>query len=517
MTYQHHNLRKQNDLENKSKTLEAAIAYNKANKARLKVLLSQTSNNQETFDQLKAYDLFLDSQLITFSRQLEEIKKELLARQSNQPWNPQKKKITFEDIYGMEREKEELSDLITYLKVDQPSLVNFDRIKPRGYLLYGPPGTGKSFLMKALCEETGTYYLEVDPSRFDKTYVGEVNEELEKIWKEAEEHEKCIIFMDEISGLANRENRGDSKVAANIVNNLLLKLDGFKSNEKKIILMAATNHLNQVDAALKNRFSKIIKIDVIKDEEIEGFFKHQLRNYQISYHTFTYLKEMANRCKGKGYSNRELTQFLDNAYQKTFKYQQQNPLHNVMLPSDLEEVLDFKQGISKTSSQIQEHRLASEKTYQDWTKGLKTHLPKKKDMTEVTKHYYFTTLSWPGHDEPSDILSFVRKPFIQWETDEGSPAFGWSTFDEEVGSNTEISGCLKDMQCEKAHGQFTFSYKGPQYLLEEDKDYYIGKARLPYDPNNQIGTGSTKEYHLHFNPVRHTLSVYTKKMNTKVN
>ncbi|WCA22371.1 hypothetical protein [Candidatus Phytoplasma oryzae] len=119
--------------------------------------------------------------------------------------------------------------------------------------------------------------------------------------------------------------------------------------------------------------------------------------------------------------------------------------------------------------------------------------------------------------EPSDILPFVKNPFIKWETDEGSPAFGWSTFDREVGSNTEISHYLKDMQCEKGHGQFTFSYKGPQYLLEEDKDYYIGEARLAYDPNNQIGTGSTKEYYLHFNPVRHTLSVYTKKMNTKVN
>lgn len=271
LIYQNNNLQKQTELEHKSNVLETAIIYNQANKAKVRNLLSQTETDKAAFDNLKAYDLFLDNQLITFSHQLEELKKELNARQLNQPWDPQKKKVSFEDVYGMEQEKEELSDLIAYLKADYPSLVNFDQIKPRGYLLYGPPGTGKSFLMKALCEETGAYYLEVDPSRFDKTYVGEGNEELEKIWKEAEEHQKCIIFMDEISGLANRESRGDNKVAVNIVNNLLLKLDGFKSSEKKIVLMAATNYLDQVDEALKNRFSKMIKIDLIQDTEIEGF------------------------------------------------------------------------------------------------------------------------------------------------------------------------------------------------------------------------------------------------------
>ncbi|WBL31319.1 ATP-binding protein [Candidatus Phytoplasma sacchari] len=96
--------------------------------------------------------------------------------------------------------------------------------------------------------------------RFDKTYVGEGNEELEKIWKEAEAHEKSIIFIDEISGLANRETKSDNKVAINIVNNLLLKLDGFKSSEKKIILIAATNHLNQVDTALKTALVKLLKL-----------------------------------------------------------------------------------------------------------------------------------------------------------------------------------------------------------------------------------------------------------------
>ncbi|WBL31616.1 AAA family ATPase [Candidatus Phytoplasma sacchari] len=524
LTYQHNyhnNFQKQGYLEQKSKTLEEVIVYNQANKARIKFLLSQNRNNKDTFDQLKDYYLFLDSQLIIFSHKLEEIRKEFENNRLDQPWLNHKKKITLEDVYGMEQEKEELADLIAYLKVDQPSLVNFEQIKPRGYLLYGPPGTGKSFLMKALCEETEAYYLEVDPSRFDKTFIGEGNEELERIWEEAEKHNKCIIFIDEISGLANRENISHyggehSKIAFNILNNLLLKLDGFKSSDnKKIILMGATNHLSQIDPALRSRFSKIIKINLIQDAEIEGFLKHQLRNYQISYHTFNHLKEIANRCQGKGYSNRDLTKFLDNAYQKTFKYQQQNPLHSIMLPSDLDEVLDFQQGIKKTLSQIKEHRLACEKEYQDWLKEIESYLPKKKDLTEVSKKYSFNTLTWPDPDEePSDILSFVKQPFQKWFTDANQYAFNNATL-MLTHETTMLSKYITFMKCEEAPGYFWFVYEGPQYLLDEDKDYYIGDAELPYDPNNQVGIDSTKKYYLHFNPCKNQIMVYDKKFNTE--
>ncbi|WP_318839887.1 ATP-binding protein [Paulownia witches'-broom phytoplasma] len=78
------------------------------------------------------------------------------------------------------------------------------------------------------------HYIELEPSKFDKTYVGEGNEELEKIWQEAENHDKTIIFIDEISGLANREDNQSNKTSINIVNNLSTKLDGFKRSNKKL-------------------------------------------------------------------------------------------------------------------------------------------------------------------------------------------------------------------------------------------------------------------------------------------
>ncbi|MGE9276598.1 MAG: AAA family ATPase [Candidatus Phytoplasma pruni] len=299
----------------------------------------------------------------------------------------------------MEREKEALKDLVYYFKSDQ-KLVNFDKVTPRGYLLYGPPGTGKSYLMKALCGEAGdVHFIEIEPSKFDKTYVGEGNEELEKIWAEAEQYDKTIIFIDEISGLANREDKNTSQTASNIVNNLLTKLDGFKKSDKKIILMGATNHLEKIDSALRSRFSEEIKIDLIKDAEIAKFLKFLVKPFQISYHTFLHLDEIAKRCENKHYSNRDLTGLIEGAYyKKTNRYKYENPLeHEVMLPSDLDEVLDSKQNIVKSQEEITQRRKACEEQYATWKKGLQKYLPKSKDMTKVQEVYTFYGLEGLGY------------------------------------------------------------------------------------------------------------------------
>lgn len=92
-------------------------------------------------------------------------------------------------------------------------MLGYQNVKPTGILLYGSSGTGKSYLIEAVCGETGTHFIELEPSKLDKTYVGEGNEELEKIWAEAESKDKCIIFVDEISGLANREDKNTNQTA----------------------------------------------------------------------------------------------------------------------------------------------------------------------------------------------------------------------------------------------------------------------------------------------------------------
>ncbi|WCA22389.1 hypothetical protein [Candidatus Phytoplasma oryzae] len=118
--------------------------------------------------------------------------------------------------------------------------------------------------------------------------------------------------------------------------------------------------------------------------------------------------------------------------------------------------------------------------------------------------------------EPNNILSFIQKPFSQWINKYNQDAFYEATFIKT--QDSLLFSYLKDFDIKKligkdVHDYLFFRFKGPRYFLEEDKDYYIGKANLNYDEKNPLI--KRKEYHLHFNPVRNTLSVYTHKFNTK--
>ncbi|MGL9688132.1 MAG: AAA family ATPase, partial [Candidatus Phytoplasma sp. TWB_XP] len=153
-------------INKKIQILEEAMALNNANKNNIKDLMIQNKDNVEEFQNLKSYDLFLGGQLIKFDKQIKQLQEEIKTLQNNIPFHPPKQQIMFSDVYGMKQEKEELEDLVEYFQDDNTSMVNFDKLIPRGYLLYGPPGTGKSFLIKALCNELGIHYIELEPSRF---------------------------------------------------------------------------------------------------------------------------------------------------------------------------------------------------------------------------------------------------------------------------------------------------------------------------------------------------------------
>ncbi|WP_341266699.1 AAA family ATPase [Candidatus Phytoplasma fraxini] len=276
--------------------LRDAMVYNEEEKEKISQLLTQENTNQEETKKLRNYRLFLDNQLISFDKRLQKILRDIANIQKNEIETIKKKPKTLDSVYGMEAEKEKFANILHYLKGEK-NVLGYQNVKPMGILLYGPPGTGKNHLIETICGETGTHYIELEPSRLDKTYVGEGNEELEQIWQEAEEHDKAIIFIDEISGLANREDKNTSQTASNIINNLLTKLDGFKKSEKKIILMGATNHLEKIDSALRSRFQQEIAINSFNKEEIPGFLKYLIlaNNYRISYHTLNYLHTLVDK------------------------------------------------------------------------------------------------------------------------------------------------------------------------------------------------------------------------------
>ncbi|AGL90105.1 ATP-binding protein [Candidatus Phytoplasma australiense] len=499
--------------------LQQAINYNNANKENIKELIIKHQDNPQEVQNLKSYDLFLDGQLVQFDKQIKQLQNEIEAIKNPNIEKIAKKQITFKDVYGMESEKEELEDLIFYFKESNNNLVNFDKIRPKGYLLYGPPGTGKTFLLKALSNECNAYFIEFEPSKLDKTYVGEGVEEWEKIWMEAERHDKTIIFIDEISGMANREDKNSNKTSINIVNNILTKLDGFNRSDKKIVLMGATNHLDQIDKALRSRFSKEIKIDLIKDEEIEGFLKFLIEPYQISYHTYLHLKEIANRCKGKNYSNRDLTTIINDAYNKTNKFKTLNPKHEVMLPSDLDEVIDTKQRINKSITEIKARRKECEEQYESWKQGFLKYLKPPKDTTKIDKHYVFYKLNGLGRGkhreyEPTDIMPFMKNPFDKWEVKDSRIDF-FNTFHMK---RKDDDSQFNNMFINSPSNYYTkLNYKGPKWLIKEDKDFFMDEVQCHIiDPkDSRYPKDEMKNYYLHFNPKQRYITLYTKKFNTK--
>ncbi|KAB8121733.1 MAG: ATP-dependent Zn protease [Candidatus Phytoplasma cynodontis] len=381
--------------ENISK-LEQAIQYDINNKKFIEYILSlklsdtdveiKIDNNIFNIKSLNNFYNFLDKQINYFQKQLNIFRKKMLYLENKQICKDEdednQNKIFFKDIFGLDQAKNELEDLIYFFQ-DKNDLVNVEKIQPKGYLLYGPPGTGKTFLIKAFCNEAKVHFIEIDPSIFDRKYVGEGAEILDKIWKDAESHKKSIIFIDEINGFTNRENIADNKVSINIINSLLLKLDGYKKSNKKIVVMGATNFLNQVDAALLSRFSQKIYIGLLENEKIKNFFEHIITPYSISYYSFVFLDKLAERCKNKNYSNRELKDIIESAYKKTAKYKFKNPEHETMLPSDLEEVIDSKQNVKKELKEIDEIRKKCEEEYLVWNTKLKDYLKNTQNNNQI--------------------------------------------------------------------------------------------------------------------------------------
>ncbi|MDQ6621706.1 MAG: AAA family ATPase [Pseudomonadota bacterium] len=166
--------------------------------------------------------------------------------------------LRFEDVIGVREAKRELADLAGALG-DRAAYDKLGAKPPRGVLLSGPPGTGKTLLAKALAGETGASFIAIDGSAFTDKFVGMGVHRVRSLFRTARKHAPCVVFIDEIDGVGRRSS-GDEAVSQEnnrIINALLTELDGFASNES-VVVLAATNHPGNVDAALlrEGRFDR---------------------------------------------------------------------------------------------------------------------------------------------------------------------------------------------------------------------------------------------------------------------
>ena len=184
------------------------------------------------------------------------------------------KKVTFAQVAGLEEEKEELEEIVDFLKSPKKYIQVGARI-PKGVLLVGPPGTGKTLLAKAVAGEAGVPFFSISGSDFVEMFVGVGASRVRDLFEEGKKHAPCIIFIDEIDAVARQRGTGmggGHDEREQTLNQLLVEMDGFGVNEG-IIVMAATNRVDILDPAIlrPGRFDRKVAVgrpDIKGREEI---------------------------------------------------------------------------------------------------------------------------------------------------------------------------------------------------------------------------------------------------------
>ena len=186
------------------------------------------------------------------------------------------KRVKFSDVAGLQEEKEELEEIVDFLRAPKKYTQLGARI-PKGVLLVGPPGTGKTLLAKAIAGEAGVPFFSISGSDFVEMFVGVGASRVRDLFEEAKKNAPCIIFIDEIDAVARRRGTGmggGHDEREQTLNQMLVEMDGFGVNEG-IIVMAATNRVDILDPAIMRpgRFDRKVVVgrpDVRGREEILG-------------------------------------------------------------------------------------------------------------------------------------------------------------------------------------------------------------------------------------------------------
>ena len=216
--------------------------------------------------------------------------------------------ITFKDVAGLEEAKQEVIEVVDFLKTPKKYTALGGKI-PKGVLLVGPPGTGKTLLAKAVAGEADVPFFSISGSDFVEMFVGVGASRVRDLFKQAREKAPCIVFIDEIDAIGRSRAKGSlpggNDERESTLNQLLVEMDGFKT-DAGVILMAATNRPDVLDNALlrPGRFDRQIGIDLPDLKEREATFKVHLKDIKVCSEVDTkYLSEMTPGFAGADIAN----------------------------------------------------------------------------------------------------------------------------------------------------------------------------------------------------------------------
>lgn len=285
-----------------------------------------------------------------FSRQMAGNKSSMDFGKSKAKLNSDKNKVTFKDVAGLKEEKEEVKELIDFLKNPK----KFQRLGariPKGVLLFGPPGTGKTLLAKAVAGEADVPFYFISGSDFVELFVGVGASRVRDMFQQAKRNAPCLIFIDEIDAVGRQRGTGlggGHDEREQTLNQLLTEMDGFGANEG-IIIIAATNRPDVLDPALlrPGRFDRQVTVNLPDVKGREEILAVHARNKKLAQGIT--LKNLAKRTPG--FSGADLENLLNEAALLAVRRNK-----DVITMSEVDEATDrVLMGPAKTSHKYSEN------------------------------------------------------------------------------------------------------------------------------------------------------------------
>ncbi|MCJ1240201.1 hypothetical protein MMC14_008201 [Varicellaria rhodocarpa] len=228
---------------------------------------------------------------------------------TNSEAQPQHQTVRFSDVHGCDEAKEELQELVEFLKNPEKFSTLGGKL-PKGVLLVGPPGTGKTLLARAVAGEAGVPYFFMSGSEFDEVYVGVGAKRVRELFNTARAKSPSIIFIDELDAIGGKRNERDAAYVKQTLNQLLTELDGF-SQQSGVIILAATNFPQLLDKALTRpgRFDRNVVVPLPDVRGRMEILKHHMKNIQ----TGTDVDETVIARGTPGFSGAELENLVNQA------------------------------------------------------------------------------------------------------------------------------------------------------------------------------------------------------------